>query len=637
MSEQMFNQTGRTLRPRADRSVSREPVTRPSRRTKQKKQGGANPTVDNPALPNVDTQKSFAYGSSSTPALPRQVEADPSMGERQMAAALDMGMRLARGREFESIKQAARASPDGTRSTGRQSVSVSPSRRSRQATPEDQLLESLREASEEAESSYERASTAVGESSVSWITERAVLRGQGHAAPVPANRSQPRRFPFVPSRGPTPQREVSGDMLSLADDTVAADVPRMDSIPSSAATMVGTTSATRNRRVTGVSPKHVKKVSAAKNHQRPSPFNMRLLLTLVVALIATLGVCTLGGKLMSAAGEIHVPFSGFGPWKSSSCGADTGSAAYEAINKLTSEVDRRFSDIAIDVAALKEEWDRRLPLIKQAINPEPHSLPPRRINFLSPGLGTIIEPYLTSPSITEQDTFLQSVRRRLAGARPAQPPITALTSWDDVGDCWCAAKVSDGSRLATLLGRPIVPEEVVVEHISKDETLDPGAAPRHMELWVQYKPQPPKDYDPSSPDHDSPHDPIPSSPSSHSPLPPSAAQTPTPLDPDNDDYYASLSLRAFARLRETVLSTLRMVYPDEPEDAYSNDPYFGPYFYRVGKWEYDINASNNVQRFLLDAVIDMPGARVEKVVFRVKSTWGGENACLYRLRLHGHL
>lgn len=85
------------------------------------------------------------------------------------------------------------------------------------------------------------------------------------------------------------------------------------------------------------------------------------------------------------------------------------------------------------------------------------------------------------------------------------------------------------------------------------------------------------------------------------------------------------------------MDTLRQAYPREPETAYSDDPLLGPSFYRVGRWQYDINGENHVQRFSLDAVIDIPALRVDKVVFRVKSNWGAENTCLYRLRLYGHL
>ncbi|OAX77851.1 hypothetical protein ACJ72_07846 [Emergomyces africanus] len=90
-------------------------------------------------------------------------------------------------------------------------------------------------------------------------------------------------------------------------------------------------------------------------------------------------------------------------------------------------------------------------------------------------------------------------------------------------------------------------------------------------------------------------------------------------------------------LQDTILTTLRQVYPDEPASAYSDDALLGPSFFRIGHWQYNIDGGHHIQRFNLDAVIDIPAARAEKVVFRVKSNWGATHTCLYRVRLHGHL
>ncbi|EPE06734.1 spindle pole body-associated protein sad1 [Ophiostoma piceae UAMH 11346] len=81
--------------------------------------------------------------------------------------------------------------------------------------------------------------------------------------------------------------------------------------------------------------------------------------------------------------------------------------------------------------------------------------------------------------------------------------------WEQDGDCWCAAtdlvesqnairdtfsnahneKPHKGARhpatVAVKLGLRILPQYLVVEHISPSATLDPGAMPKDLELWIQ--------------------------------------------------------------------------------------------------------------------------------------------------------
>lgn len=89
-------------------------------------------------------------------------------------------------------------------------------------------------------------------------------------------------------------------------------------------------------------------------------------------------------------------------------------------------------------------------------------------------------------------------------------------------------------------------------------------------------------------------------------------------------------------LSQYVLETVRMAFENEPESEYSDDALLGPEFYRVGKWEYDPHRGSHIQSHALDTVIDHPGIRVDKVVVRVKSNWGADSTCLYRVKLHGH-
>src|SRR5690349_1787251 len=52
----------------------------------------ANGDVNNPRLPEVQIQQSYAYGSSKTPVLPTQLVARSRMNLRQMAETIDAGV-----------------------------------------------------------------------------------------------------------------------------------------------------------------------------------------------------------------------------------------------------------------------------------------------------------------------------------------------------------------------------------------------------------------------------------------------------------------------------------------------------------------------------------------------------------------
>lgn len=194
-----------------------------------------------------------------------------------------------------------------------------------------------------------------------------------------------------------------------------------------------------------------------------------------------------------------------------------------------------------------------------------------------------------------------------------QPPLAALTPWEDFGECWCSAPRKGMSQLAVLLGQRIIPEDVVVEHLPKAATIRPGVAPQEMELWVRYryvgKGARPYRWSVSSFLRGNPQN--------------VAGQDALPSD------------RRI--LHGPVMEALRIAWRGEPDEAFSDDKLLGEDFYRVGKWRYDINESNNIQRFPVTAVIDSDEIRVDKVVFRVNSNWGGNETCIYRLKLHGKM
>ncbi|EEP79826.1 predicted protein [Uncinocarpus reesii 1704] len=645
-----------TRRGRSGRSVSQEP----SGQNQYTRQGTAPlgsqndataipaSSFDNPSLPAIQTQQSFAYGATGSPAFPRQLRASPPMAA-QFGAKIERPSLNTEANDFERIQEQARANPGTGRATrlrtNRQSASPTrrtPGRRTRtrEPTPDDQLLGSLREASEEAEGSKEVVLPSIEDSSVSWNTERHVIADPRHgsvansadnASGAGSFQVQPQWRQVHPMAGPplrpsarsqpaanfqVPQEARVGPSVVASSQSA----PQLGAIP-----VLAPSQGEDYGDATPIS----KKAPSSAFHSAPptnrSQQGVRFALMTVFFMLFAFGgmlikVEDVRGVLPKDIGKgLNLP--------PSFCGGQPATSQYaDALNKLSTGVDQRLADMARDVAALKDEWNKRLPHLRQAIWPEREDpLLPRRINWFSTGMGAFVDPYLTTKF---RPGLLKGGTERAVGVKRTNPPAAALTRWDEHGDCWCVNDHTSEIQLAVLLGRPLVPEEVVIEHIHKEATLDPESAPREMELWVEYSSR--------------------SASAAPSTVPPGARAT---VAPGSSEWLTQrpelLESSAEAReaysgplspsQREDIISTLRMAYPDEPETAYSQDTKLGSTYYRVGKFQYDINGKHNIQRFLLDAVIDLPNIRTKKAVLRVKSNWGSVNTCIYRARLHGHM
>ncbi|KAJ6147710.1 hypothetical protein N7497_009692 [Penicillium chrysogenum] len=220
--------------------------------------------------------------------------------------------------------------------------------------------------------------------------------------------------------------------------------------------------------------------------------------------------------------------------------------------------------------------------------------------------------------------------------RSPQSPMSALTTWEEVGDCWCSAPRNGTSQLSVLLGRDIVAEELIVEHIPVGASLEPEAAPRTIEVWARFKVNPHK------------------APVKAKPTPearpgrvgfmklfgdatvtqePPSTQAPS----SRETGLGGFLIPGIGSLHALVMDLLRRSNPFEPPSAYSDDPILGPNFYRIGKVEYDLHSPDYAQAFKLNTIVDVSTIRVDKVVFRVTSNWGADHTCIYRFKLHGHL
>ncbi|KAL5115667.1 hypothetical protein ACEQ8H_006466 [Pleosporales sp. CAS-2024a] len=114
----------------------------------------------------------------------------------------------------------------------------------------------------------------------------------------------------------------------------------------------------------------------------------------------------------------------------------------------------------------------------------------QKTNYFSPGLGAVVVPDLTSATYLDERNTLAIFRRRLPLSRQRNPPKAALDTWQEPGDCWCAAPnpgTKGAAQLTIALPRPVFPQQVTIEHVPM--TMMPAkkitTAPRSMELWVE--------------------------------------------------------------------------------------------------------------------------------------------------------
>lgn len=197
----------------------------------------------------------------------------------------------------------------------------------------------------------------------------------------------------------------------------------------------------------------------------------------------------------------------------------------------------------------------------------------RSINYLSPGLGALVDPYLTSPTFVKGKTWLA---RRLY---QAHPPVAALQRWDEATECWCAASSDDmgKAQITVRMEHQIHPKDLIIEHIPATGTLNISSAPRHIDLW---------------------------------------AQMPKTFVGDISD------------LQERL-------YDFRGQTVKCQDPAPTNRHICIGSGSYAIHSSTHVQTVSAMAPMDEFGIAVDTITVRAVSNWGGEATCFYRLRMTG--
>lgn len=210
----------------------------------------------------------------------------------------------------------------------------------------------------------------------------------------------------------------------------------------------------------------------------------------------------------------------------------------------------------------------------------------RTYNYFADKMGAIVMPGETSP--TWKPNYYKEVSvggkvlgkaLKLAGTKPPVPfgPETALKNWEDAGDCWCASTKEHGAQLQVRTKEHFFPSEIIVEHVNQEATLDKGAAPKDMELFVK-------------------------------------------VGLDNQDEIASASERMF---------------PDAKEETVLDHTWI-----RIARWTYDLEANENIQVFGLQLDLKRYGVTVNDFVVRAKTNWGQpppDHTCFYRVTVHGSM
>ncbi|KAH7130493.1 UNC-like C-terminal-domain-containing protein [Dendryphion nanum] len=111
----------------------------------------------------------------------------------------------------------------------------------------------------------------------------------------------------------------------------------------------------------------------------------------------------------------------------------------------------------------------------------------RKVNYFSPGNGANVNTKESSSTYTRSPSSMGTKLSSALFSSRRSPPMAALQTWTEPGDCWCASPDNDKLGLLQLsvsLGQPTLPTQVTIEHLPKAASLDISSAPKDVELWV---------------------------------------------------------------------------------------------------------------------------------------------------------
>ena len=241
------------------------------------------------------------------------------------------------------------------------------------------------------------------------------------------------------------------------------------------------------------------------------------------------------------------------------------------------------------------------------VNFDPSNVAPKhKINWFSPGLGAVVDAFLSSPVATKCVSPYTTIPglgwstglmpRALSkylhpGMCAALLPfsgntVQALLPWQDVHERYCAPSERGKLQLTVYSPRAIAPTELVVEHLHKEATFAIGNAPKEVELWIHIADEETR------------------------------AKVSDAIGSMFPEYWQTSSPQANKELHE-----------DQALDGS---------FVPVGRWIYNIYERENTQSFRIPIHLEDYGVKTRVIAIRVNSNWGDVGpTCLYRLKLHG--
>ena len=569
---------------RTTRATSQRPTREDSQQT-----GVRDDVVNNPQLPELQTQQSYAYGSTKTPALPEQLGGRDPDTLRQIADDIDDDL------DETQVQKDLNSSPalGRTRQTTSRERSRAPSEKPRpkqtekeariaawaDSLDESQLDDIPEEDSSEARDDATRRDTDPS-SFPSVILDHSYNYERGLRKPRPAYQDEvegPSILQQIWEKTKDGASSTKGQLgqlraasmtwlRRLGDNTAAAlkAVPDSPLVAGTVTLMVATI------------------FLAGAGFLFCSTYT-RLLCDPTSSSIVAL-------NLQKFCGSCHVAPTTFDFSPTDSQDLSKISTALSSLNRQISDLERRLGQrIDANQVGLEHEMEslrqqqsdlsnhlHNMQYSSASVSSEGIASPLiPKINFFAPSNGAIVVPTLSSPTRARQKTFPMRLLLRATGMTKyqANPPITALEPWQDVGDCWCGPDVAAGQdimRLAVTTREMIYPSELVVEHLPAKGSLNPGTAPKTLELWADF---------------------------SH-------------VDSEEWD-----RLRLADMQEGNVLS---------------------PRHVKLGEMQYDVSGqSSHVQSFRLDVNQHGLFHYAKDFTVRVKENYGAGFACLYRVRLHG--